>query len=180
MKEDITAEMGRQVQVLRGQDKLGRAVLYKLPRTVGGTTEQSYTRVQLYVAERSAAVTEFVSGGKQATVCAIFSLKGSGGGGPSLGWQMTLVKLAQKLYPGRMGNVLICDAAFMVRQIFNVIRPLLSSSLKETTAMVTGKEKEKRLSALLEDPDVFTNDGTLKEAVDMEKYLNEVPFHCSY
>lgn len=180
MREDILAEMGRQVQVLKGQDKAGRAVLFKLPRTSGGTTEESYTRIQLYVAERSAAVTEFLSAGTEDTVCAIFSLKGSGSGGPPLSWQLATVKLAQKVYPGRMGKVLILDAAFMARQIFNVIRPFLSSGLKETTAMVTGKEKAIQLAEVLEDPDVFADNGSLKEPVDIERFLTEVPFYSSY
>lgn len=129
LREDITEDMGKQLQFLRGQDKLGRAVLIKIPRTASGTSEQAYIRQQLYVAERSAAVTEFMSLGKQDSVCAIFSMENQDSSKtPPLSWQYHTITLLQQLFPGRIGKVLILEAPFMIRQIFGAIKPMVRSN----------------------------------------------------
>lgn len=181
IKSDIQYDLEKQLQVLLGRDKAGRAVLIKVPRTQGGTTEQAYVRQQLYAAERSAAVTEFVSQGEHDTVCAVFSMQNqSSKVTPSLSWQLTAIKLLQAVYPGRMAKVFVLEAPFLIRQIFNGIKPFLSSSLKESTFLVTGKAKTDLLNEALVDPNILTEDGTLVTLVDQQKYLTQVPFYSPY
>lgn len=181
LKQAVTNDMGKQMQILRGQDKDGRAVVIKVSRTHGGTTEYDYVTQQLFVAEKSAAVTEFVSKGHQDTVCAIFSMQNQNSSyTPSLAWQLSVIKLLQQIAPGRMGRVLILEASFMIRQIFNAIRPFLSVSLKESTFLVAGKAREAKLKETLDDYEILTKDGELTKPVDVNKYLNETPFYCPY
>ncbi len=181
IRTDVRADLEKQLQVLRGQDKAGRAVVLKLPRMQGGTTEQAYIRQQLYAAERSAAVTEFLSMGEHDTVCAVFNLQNQNSKNtPSLSWQLSTIKLLQAIFPGRMGKVLVLEAPFLIRQIFNAIKPFLSASLKESTFLVAGNAKAALLEETLVDPNILTEEGTLVKPVDLEKYLTEVPFHCPY
>jgi hypothetical protein len=181
LRKDVHSDLDKQLQVLRGQDKVGRTVLIKLPRMKAGTTEQEYIRQQLYVAERAVAVTEFVSRGQHDTVCAIFNMQNqNSSNAPPLPWQLNTVKLLQAVFPGRMGKMLILDAPFMIRQIFNIIKPFLAASLKESTHLVAGTSKTALLKETLVDPDILDSDGKLVKPVDLEKYLTEVPFYNPY
>lgn len=182
IREDIRNDLEKQLQiVLRNQDKMGRAVVIKLPRTDGGTTEDAYVRQQLYVAERAAAVTEYQSLGQQEKICAIFSLQNQNSRvAPSLSWQRRAMKVVQLIYPGRVGRVLVLDAGFVSRQLFAAIKPFLSASIRETTDLVSGSGKVEALKELLDDPDILTADGQLTKPVDIHRYLNDIPFYSSY
>lgn len=181
IRKDVHLDINKQLQLLRGQDKEGRPVVIKSPRIEGGTTEQAYIRHQLYAAERSAAVSEFISRGQHDKVCAIFNMQNQNSSyAPALSWQLTTIKALQTLFPGRMAKLIVLEAPFLIRQIFNAIKPFLSASLKESTFLVAGKSKTALLTETLEDPDILTADGKLVKSVDVEKYLTEVPFYHSY
>jgi len=79
-----------------------------------------------------------------------------------------------------MGKILILEAPFLIRQLFNVIKPFLSASQMESTFLVAGKSKTALLEETLDSPNILTSDGKLVHPVDLEKYLTEVPFHCPY
>ena len=64
MAELIRSDLNKQYHILRGQDDCGRCVMIKYPRTIGGATEESYVLSQIYMAERSTAVTEFLTRGR--------------------------------------------------------------------------------------------------------------------
>eukprot|EP00934_Nitzschia_sp_Nitz4_P007411 Nitzschia sp. Nitz4//scaffold63_size106090//49882//50868//NITZ4_004391-RA/size106090-processed-gene-0.126-mRNA-1//1//CDS//3329555978//7401//frame0 len=180
-RTDIRNDLERQLQVLRGKDKRGRAIVIKVARTKGGTTEQEYVRQQLYSAERAMAVSEFMSSGENDTTYAIFSLQNQNSKfSPAISWQLGVIKVLQLLYPGRMGRVLVLDAPFLIRQVFAVIKPLLAESLRKTTDLVAGEAKLKILEEEIGDRDLLTTEGTLTKPVDLTKYLQEVPFYCSY
>ena len=181
LRDDIAADMDKQLQVLYGQDRQGHPLIVKLPRRKPGATESSYIHQQLYVAERSAAVTEYVSRGKLDTVTAIFNLKNQPkGNAPALTWQYNVIGMVQQVAPGRIGRVLVLDPPFLIRQVFNLIKPLLSQSLKESTDLCSGSTKDQLLRETLEHPDIFTKDGGLIESIDIDKYFYETPFYYSY
>jgi hypothetical protein len=181
IRADVQFDMEHQLQVLHGVDKEGRAVVVKMPRQTGGTTEQAYIRDQLYVSERSAAVTEYISRGQHDTVCAIFNMQNQNSNvTPPLAWQLHTIKLLQSLAPGRMEKVVVLDAPFLMRGLFSAMTPFLSASLKESTFLVTGMAKTELLEQTLVSPNILSADGTLVELVDIEKYLCETPFHLPY
>ena len=181
IKNDVHFDLKKQLQILRGQDKTGRAIVVKMPRMEGGTTEQAYIRQQLYAAERSAAVTEFVSMGQQDTVCAVFNMQNQNSSyTPALSWQLSTIKTLQTVFPGRMGKVCVLEAPFLIRQIFNAIKPFLPASLKESTFLVAGTAKTALLNETLVEPDILDAEGKLIQPVDLDKYLTEVPFYHPY
>jgi hypothetical protein len=182
MRNDITSDLEKQLVAMRGQDKEGRAVLFKLPRVQGGTTEQAYLRTQLFVAERSAAVTEYVTRGKHDQITAIFSMHGQNSRcAPPLSWQISVIGVLQKLYPGRVGTLILLDPPFLIRQAYAALRPFLSESIKKGTQVVSGaKHRGKVLNELLEEENTFSPEGELTKSINVQEYLNDVPFYCPY
>lgn len=181
LRDNIEMDSGKQLQVLQGTDRDGRAVILRMPRHTGGTTEDAYLSQQLYVAERSAATNEFISMGKHDTVCAILNVQNQNSSvTPPLTWQHQTIKLSQLLFPGRVSKVIVVEPPFMVRQIFSAIKPFLSASLKESTFLVSGKAKTELLEATLVDPNILTSDGKLVHDIDIQAYLHETPFYLPY
>jgi hypothetical protein len=180
-QKNISDDIQSQLQFFRGQDKEGRAVLIKTPRIESGTTEAAYMNQQLFIAEKASAVTEFLSKGTQEKICAIFSMQNQNSSyTASLSWQLGNIKILQQLFPGRMGIVVVLDAPFMIRGIFNTIKPFFSASLRESTFLLAGKAATDKLEETLEDPNILTSEGELVQPVDVQKYLFETPFYCPY
>ena len=184
LRADVQLDLDMQLQVLLGSDKEGRAVVIKMARHNGGTTEQAYIRHQLYLAERSTAVTEYISRGQHDTICAIFNLQHQNSSmSPAVAWQVRTIKLLQTVVPGRMAKVLVIEPPFLIRQVFNVIKTFLSTSLKESIFLVSGNAETKDLlEQTLASPSVLSPDGSLAApaGIDIEKYLFETPFHLPY
>ena len=184
LRADVQLDLEMQLQVLLGSDKEGRAVVIKMSRQKGETTEQAYIRQQLYLAERSTAVTEYISRGRHDTTCAIFNLQHqSSSMSPAVAWQVRTIKLLQTVAPGRMAKLLVIEPPFLIRQVFNVIKAFLSTSLQESVFLVSGKAKTQALiEQTLASPCVLSPDGSLATpaGVDIEKYLFEIPFYLPY
>ena len=79
-----------------------------------------------------------------------------------------------------MGTVLVLEAPFLIRQMFNAIKPFLSASLRASVHMVAGKAKAALLEKTLVDANILKEDGTLVNPVDLEEYLSKIPFYCPY
>ena len=183
IKEDLSLDFSQQMVIMRGQDKHGRAVLIKTPRTGGDTTERAWKRAQLYISDRAAAVTEFLSVGKVEKCTAIFSMHNQNSRvSPPLKWQIAAVGFLQKLYPARVELLVILEAHFFIRTLFKAIKPFLGESIRKDTELIAGKSKrESVLGNAIEGGEmIFTDDCVLAEPVDVEKYLNEVPFYMPY
>lgn len=194
-QKSIYGDMERQQQFVRGQTSDGSPMIIKIPRVGPGTTEDGYINQQLYVAERAAAITEYVSGGKSEHLCAVFSMKNQNSSvTPSMSWQLTAIQLLQQLYPGRIATVLILDSPFLIRGLFNAIKPLLSASLRKSTFMMAGTSGQTKLKEIVVGDgksketkneygttcDIFNKDGQLQSSLDIHKYLYDTPFYCPY
>jgi len=181
VQKNISEDIHRQLQFFRGQDKSGGPVLIKIPRIASGTSESAYITQQLFSAEKAVAVGEFLSKGTSETATAVFSMKNQNSSyTPSLSWQLGTIKMLQTLFPGRIGCLIILDAPFMIRGIFNSIKPFLSAGLRDSTFMLAGKAATDKLEEVLGDGAIFDDEGGLRTAVDVQKYLHETPFYCPY
>jgi hypothetical protein len=150
MRDHIQQDMRQQPVVMK--KKGDSVVLVKFPRqaTDVGTTEDAYLMTQLYIAERANACIEFASsarrgGGGPATneerIVAFFDF-GSGydsSHAPPLKWQLSAVRRLQHLYPERLERLIILEAPFWMRGLFQAIRPFLSQATRQKIQMVSDR-----------------------------------------
>jgi hypothetical protein len=148
MRDHIQQDMKQQPVVMKKGES--RTVLVKFPRqaTDDGTTEDAYLTTQLYIAERANACTEFassrVSGGNSSQdgerIVAIFDFGGyDSSHSPPLKWQLSAVRRVQHLYPERLQRLVILDAPFWMRGLFQAIRPFLSQATRQKIEMVSDR-----------------------------------------
>ena len=195
LQKSIYGDMERQHQFLRGRSADGLPLLLKIPRVGPGTTDEGYVNQLLYVADRAAAISEFVTCGQQEHICAIFSMKNQDSSvTPSMSCQIGAINLVQQLYPGRMSTILMLDSPFLIRGLFNAVKPVLSASMRKSTFMLAGSSGKKKTKEIVignekatenknkygTTCEIFNDDGKLQSPLDINKYFFETPFYCSY
>jgi CRAL/TRIO domain len=133
LKEDL----GKQLMVVRGMDRESRAIVLKFPRQSSETTEEAFVTAQLYITERAIAATEALSEGREEKVVAIadFGVY-SRSNAPPWSALRTVVHLLQPNYPERLDHLIILDAPFFMRALFNLIHPFLRAATKEKLVMI--------------------------------------------
>jgi len=135
----IRADMARQYNVMRGHDKNGRTIMIKFPRVKTGAAEDSYILTQLYMAERSTATTEFCSLGTQERSVAVYDYNGfASGNAPPYQMQLNAAVLLQKMFPERLGVVVMVEPPFWLRGLLKMISPFLSTTITERIKWATG------------------------------------------
>jgi hypothetical protein len=140
MRDHIQQDMKQQPVVMKKGES--RTVLVKFPRqaTDDGTTEDAYLTTQLYIAERANACTEFASRGQDERIVAIFDFGGyDSSHSPPLKWQLSAVRRVQHLYPERLQRLVVLDAPFWMRGLFQAIRPFLSQATRQKIQMVSDR-----------------------------------------
>jgi hypothetical protein len=142
MRDHIQQDM-RQQPVVMKKGESSRTVLVKFPRQAtddAGSTEDAYLTTQLYIAERANACTEFSSRGHDERIVAIFDFGGyDSSHSPPLKWQLSAVRRLQHLYPERLQRLVVLDAPFWMRGLFQAIRPFLSQATREKIQMVSDR-----------------------------------------
>jgi len=134
--------------------------------------------------ERALACTEYFSRGREEKVCALADFDDfSSSNSPPLKCLKNAAMIAQQVYPARLQNLLLVNPTFSIKSIFYFIRPLLSASTLSKLALASGKEKDEIIGKYVDQenamPFMLAN-GELVSDIDMDHFLNFVPFHCKY
>ena len=133
----VKEDLGKQLMVVRGMDRESRAIVLKFPRQSSETTEEAFVTAQLYITERAIAATEALSEGREEKVLAIADFRSySRSNAPPWSALSTVVHLLQPNYPERLNHLIILDASFFMRALFNLIHPFLSAATKEKLVVI--------------------------------------------
>lgn len=133
LKEDL----GKQPMVVHGMDRESWAIVLKFPCQSSETTEEAFMTAQVYITERAIAATEALSEGREEKVVAIADFRAySRSNAPPWSALRTVVHLLQPNYPERLDHLIILDAPFFMRALFNLIHPFLRAATKEKLVML--------------------------------------------
>jgi hypothetical protein len=174
----IKENRDNQAMIIRGQDKMGRAVWVAMPRKKTGDDPQAFVDMLLYTIERCAATTEALSLGKSDKMVAILDLTKSCS--PSIKAMKSGIDIMQSLYSGRLKNLIVLDLNYILQGIYNCIKPFLDPETRSKFVIVSGaKAKEAAVSVHLEPSQAQRNilkGGHLSSDVDGEWFVKNVPF----
>ena len=185
IKAMITTDIKKQHCYVRGKDKDGRALLVIHPRTDKHTVDEEFVAMMVYIMERAAAATEFTSRGIQEKLLVVLDF---GTFKSSLAPPMSAIKalsaILQSRYSERLKNLVILDPPFWMRTMYGLIKPFLDPVTKAKFIVATGgKKKTETISAHVNPEDatpLMLPEGKLVGEVDLDRFLNTVPFHCLY
>ena len=125
---------------VRGQDQSSRAVVVKMDRQSPETNQEAYALMQLYVAERGIACTEFLSKGTQEKVVAVMDYQNySSSNAPPIMTMKDSLSRLQTNYPERLKTAIITEPPFWMRGIYNLLYPLLSEDTRQKVQMAYGE-----------------------------------------
>ena len=107
----------------------------------GPMTMERYLEKQLDVAEQAIACTEYLSRGGQEKMIVIFDFgTPSNEAWPPASWQVTAIQTLQRLYPERIGKLIILDPPFWMKGLHKtMVWPLVSSSTRNKIQIVSGQ-----------------------------------------
>jgi hypothetical protein len=184
-RSHIVSELKKQTMVVRGHDRDSRAILFKGCRTESKTSEKAYTLAQIYLAERTIAATELLSKGKREKLLLVFDFQAYvSAHSPPFGVLRDSIKLVQLLYPDRVKHIFILDPPFWMRGVYTVLYPFIAIKTREKISLVSGNEQKESLLSEYIDPQqampFMLSDGQLTSEIDVDHFLNRVPFHLLY
>lgn len=171
--------------VVRGHDRDLRAILFKGCRTESKNNEKAYTLAQIYLAERTIAATELLSKGKEEKLVLVFDFQAyDSAHSPPFGVLRDTVKLVQLLYPDRVKHIFILHPPFWMRGVYTMVYPFIATETREKVNLVTSNEQKEKLLSEYIDPQqampLMLSDGQLTSEIDIDHFLNRVPFHLLY
>jgi hypothetical protein len=171
--------------VVRGHDKKSRAIFFKGCRTESKTNEKAYTLAQIYLAERTIASTELLSKGKEEKFVLVFDFGAyDSAHSPPFSALKSTVTLVQLLYPDRLKKLYILDPPFWMRSVYAMLKIFIAADTREKVNLVSGNEQKERLLSEYIDPQqampLMLSDGQLTSEIDIDHFLNRVPFHLLY
>ena len=147
MRQYVQSDMTKQAIIMRkgpgghnDNNHQPRPIMWKYPRRKGGTTESEYVMTQLFAAEKSNAVVEYMSKGKEQSIMAIFDFSSmSSKHSPALSWQITALQTIQHLYPERLQKLVVLEPPLWIRGLFISIKPFMSKTTSNKIQIVTDR-----------------------------------------
>lgn len=184
----IRSDMEKQYHILRGMDNKCQAVMIKYPRTISGTTEQSYLMAQIYMAERSTATTEFLSRGKYERSVAVYDYIGFDRAmSPPFAMQVVAATQMQRIYPERLQTLVMIEPPFWLKGVLGLLTPFLSESITQRIQLASGMAEREQVftsTTLSVEPTHATalirTDGQLSTPVSLDHFLVDLPFFYVY
>jgi len=180
----------KQAMVVRGYGKEQHAIVYKHPRTVPTkeTDEHAFILANLYVAERAVAATEYITKGRKEKLIVIFNFVGyDSANAPPSRLEPIFAKLMRRAYPERLERFFFLEPSFWLRLVYNIIYPFLGyETRKKITFVTNATSAEKKLATFSDVVDLgqatphLLEGGELSSPLNMEQYVNNVPFHILY
>lgn len=180
----IQHESNQQKVVVRGMDRESRAMILVFPRTCPeAVSTECFLNFLLYAIERAIACTESQSQGKQDQIVVVLdfgNLKSSCA--PPCKVIKQLIWILQNHYPQRLRNLLITDAPFWMRGIYNFLSPFVDSHTKTKFRMASGdKQKVDSFQDVIDKCQAMPfllPGGKLSAEVDMN--IHNLPFNYLY
>lgn len=174
MQQHILADIHRQPLIIRTSGSLEISDLscyvIKFPRHSSGTTENEYIITQLYIAERTVAISELNSKGENEGITVVLDVSSYDKKyAPPLTWQFSAAKVLQLLYPERLRKVLIFKPPQWLRLVYSLLRPILSDRSSSKIQMITNILTEGYEGLNL----------TMPEQDELDHFLRVTPFHCA-
>mmetsp|Transcript_8284 Transcript_8284/g.17907 ORF Transcript_8284/g.17907 Transcript_8284/m.17907 type:complete len:349 (-) Transcript_8284:74-1120(-) len=181
----IKNDLDRQPMVVRGHDMSNRAILIKFPRISAETDVEAYVMAHLYIAERAMAATEILSRGKEEKIVALLDFETySSSCKPPLSAMRLLIPLLQTNYPERVDHIVIVEPSFWMRAVFKLLSMFIDPHTMEKIVLINGEtqriNKLKPLVAKEQAMPFMLPDGELTAKVDINHYLENVPFFSLY
>jgi len=177
-RSQILGEAEKQIMYIRGYDKHNRAVLIKKERTEGVSDVDAFLNQGLYILERARACSEHASNATQDQIILVEDFSnGDEGCYPPLKVQMQIADILDSHYPGLLARSFFVNVPVPFKNVgWYVIKPFMSSSLVDGCRFVTQEE----LKAQLKSKGMKDSDNKLTSSVDMELFLNSIPFYSGY
>jgi hypothetical protein len=185
LRSQIVDDVNKQPAFVRGTDKSGRALLLLRDRTAKVTIDEEFIVTQIFIMERAIAATEYASRGVEEKILVVLdfgSFKSSLA--PPLSAVKAVASILQSKYSERLKNLIVIDPPFWMRTMYGMIKPFLDPTTKAKFIVASGDKKKQEVIAELVDPAQampwMLPSGKLVEEVDLEHYVQVVPFHCLY
>ena len=182
-------DLKRQIVVVRGHDKFYHAIGMKFPRNcpMDSSDEEAideYRTAQIYVTEKSLAVTEILTKGiEEKVIGAIDFADYSSSNAPPTSVMTNINSMLQTNYPERAYRLILCDPPFWIRAILLVFKVFLAPQTQEKIVSVYGPDNKQEVIGELIDTDqameFLLPGGQLSNSIDTTKILNQ-PFHFLY
>lgn len=143
--EDETAHMLRHETgtgkiYVRGYDHEGRALMYMRPQRENTHHHENNMKNLVYNLERAIACTLKKSNHTQEKVCLVIDFDGYQlRHAPPMSVSRMTLDILQKHYPERMYRAYVCNAPFIFRTFFALIRPFIDPITKQKIVMCHGK-----------------------------------------
>jgi hypothetical protein len=184
-RSHIISELEKQTMVVRGHDRDSRAILFKGCRTDSTTGDKAYILAQIYMAERTIALTELLSKGKEEKMTLVFDFAGyDSAHSPAFSVLRGNITMVQQIYPERLKRLFILDPPFWMRGVYNMLYPFLALETRDKVNLVSGNEQKETLLSEWIDPQqampLMLSNGELTSEIDVNHFLNRVPFHKLY
>jgi hypothetical protein len=150
--EDETAQMLRKETetgkiYVRGYDHEGRALMYMRPQHENTHIPENNMKNLVYNLERAIACTKKKSNSTQEKICLIIDFEGYQlRHAPPLSVSRMTLDILQKHYPERMYRAYVCNAPFIFRTFFAMVRPFIDPLTKQKIVMCHGKHGYETMS----------------------------------
>lgn len=185
IRKEVKSDLFKQKVYVRGIDKQGRALMIMHSREHEGTIDEEFIVAQIYMMERAIACTEFISAGAEEKITVVFELytfKSSLA--PSWGAIKQMASILQNCYSERLKGLIIIDPPLWARTMYGLLKPFLDPVTRAKFLVATGDKKKLQIvgEAISEDQAMpfLLPSGKLTDEVDMDRFLEVVPFHCGY
>ncbi len=190
-KDRIYDEMANyQTNVVRGHDKEGRSIFFAYPRKLAGKpdseSEQAFVDSVIYTLERTLAITEFRTIGRQDELFCVLDTKG--GSCPPFKTLQAAVGVLQQFYPNRLKHCVVLNAPYILGGIWKMLKPFLdpttASKFVFPSSRSKGKGKPSPIDELVDESQamdvLMPGRGRLPSDVDVDHFLYRVPYHSLY
>ena len=185
LKTQIRSDIKKQHCYVRGKDKEGHSLLIVHSRTDKHTVDEEFVTMLVYIMERAIACTEFLSRGRKEKLLVVLdfaTFKSSLS--PPMSGIKPLASILQSKYSERLKNLVIIDPPFWMRTMYGLIKPFLDPVTKAKFIVASGAKKKLEVISTYINPEdampFMHPDGKLTGEVDLEQFLQKVPFHSLY
>jgi hypothetical protein len=181
----ILPDIEKQSSFVRGKDKEGLAIMTIKARTEIASEDEAFINTQLYVMERTLATTEALSMGKKEQIMVVLDF-GDFTSSLAPPWNAIkeVVSILQHCYSCRLKRLLIIDPPYWMRATYAFLKPFLELDTSQKFVMISGDEQKMTIFSEYIDDDqampFMLPNGKLTKSVDLERFLEDVPFHCLY
>jgi len=137
IKTQILSELSKQPMVVRGYDKLNRALLLILGRSSRSTDKEAFINTHMYMIERALACTEHATNGAQDKIavvvnCANFEQV------PSTKLLKEFFHTMEQYYPNQLAYLALIDAPVLIRSIWFIVKPFIHPEVVDLIKFVSG------------------------------------------